>query len=255
MTDVHMVTGVPHAVLLFLHLLLMAAWIGIDVGVFCASFFLRNPNYPIEQRLMIGRLAGILDMGPRASLLLMYPTGAWLAWAGGWGFEHPLGPFSPLAMLTGITIVFLVWEAGVWIQFWGHRQVMSGTVGPGLERFLHQYRRWDIYARWVLAALLILDGVLGILGKGFIVQPWLGWKVLLFGLIVLQGIGIRWAADSWPTLIRDIVEKGSTPKREAALNRAMLSAYPFVLILWSLILVIAYIGIIKVPSSAFWFQG
>jgi hypothetical protein len=76
----------------------------------------------------------------------------------------------------------------------------------------------------------------------------LGWKVLLFGLIVFQGIGIRWAADAWPALIRDIVEHGSTPEREAALNRAMLRAYPFVLILWALILVIAFIGIIKVPG-------
>ena len=40
MTDVHVVTGLAHAGLLFVHLLLMAAWIGIDVGVFCASFFL-----------------------------------------------------------------------------------------------------------------------------------------------------------------------------------------------------------------------
>jgi len=248
MTEIHAVSGSSHAVFLFLHLLLMVAWLGVDVGVFCASFFLRDPGYPIEQRLMIGRLAGLLDMGPRASLLLMYPTGAWLAWAGGWGFEHALGPFSPLAILVAISVAFLIWEAGVWVQFWGHRRLLAGGVGPGLEKFLYQYRRWDILARWLLAALLISDGFFGILGKGFILQPWLGWKVLLFGLIVLQGIGIRWAADAWPALIRDIVEHGSTPEREAALNRAMLRAYPFVLILWALILVIAFIGIIKVPG-------
>lgn len=245
MTDIHMVTGIPHAVILFLHLILMVAWLGIDVGVFCASFFLRNPKYPIEQRLMIGRLAGLLDMGPRASLLLMYPTGAWLAWAGGWGFRHSLGPFSPIMMLMGVSIVFVVWEVGVWIQFWGHRRVLAGAAGTRLEKFLHQYRRWDIYARWLLAALLVLDGFLGILGKGFILQPWLGWKVLLFGLIVFQGIGIRWAADAWPALIREIVDNGSTPQREAALNSAMLRAYPFVLILWCLILMIAFIGVLK----------
>jgi hypothetical protein len=248
MTDVHMVAGVSHAVFLFLHILLMAAWIGIDVGVFCASFFLRNPSYPIDQRLMIGRLAGILDMGPRASLLLMYPSGAWLAWAGGWGFEHSLGPLSPEMLLIGISVAFVCWEAAVWVQFWGHRRVMAGEAGPGLEKFLHQYRRWDIIARWFLAALLITDGLFGIFGRGFILQPWLGWKVFLFGLIVLQGIGIRWAADSWPALIRDIVENGSTPQREAALNRAMLRAYPFVLSLWGVILVIAFIGVLKVPG-------
>ncbi len=245
MTDLRLVAGWPHASFLFLHILLMVTWLGVDVGVFAASFLLRNPKYPIAQRLLVGRLAGWLDMGPRASLLLMYPTGAWLAWAGGWGFRQPLGPLSPPAQLMLISLVFLLWEGCVWVQFWGHRRMLAGRAAVGIENFLLRYRRWDIAARWVLAAILIADGLSGILGRGFILQSWLGWKVLLFGLIVLQGIGIRWAADAWPALIRDIVDNGSTPQREAALNRAMLRAYPFVATLWLLILGTALIGIVK----------
>ena len=245
MESLHTVANPAHAVFLFFHILLLVTWLGVDLGVFISSFFLRNPKYPINERLMIGRIAGILDMGPRASLLLVYPTGAWLAWIGGWGFTKPFGPFSPVIQLVLISFIFLIWEILVWIQFWGHRQVLNGQAGQNLEAFLTRYRRYDIYARWALAAALIVDGILGILGRGFIEQPWLGWKVFLFGLIVVQGIAIRWAADAWPSLIRDIVDNGSTPEREAALNQAMLRAYPFVLIIYGLILTISMIGILK----------
>lgn len=245
MESLHTVANTTHAVFLFFHILLLVTWLGVDLGVFISSFFLRNPKYPINERLMIGRIAGILDMGPRASLLLVYPTGAWLAWIGGWGFTQQIGPFAPLTQLVLISTVFLIWEILVWVQFWGHRQVLNGQAGRKLEDLLARYRRYDIYARWVLAALLIADGILGILGQGFIVQPWLGWKVFLFGLIVVQGIAIRWVADAWPTLIRDIVDNGSTPEREAALGLAMRRAYPFVLIIYGLILTISMIGILK----------
>jgi hypothetical protein len=197
------------------------------------------------ERLMLGKLAGILDMGPRASLLLIYPTGAWLAWAGGWGIQKALGPLSPLAQLVLITLPFLAWEALVWVQFAGHRRVLAGTAGPAWERYLQSYRRWDLRARWLLGAILIADGALALAGRGLIDKPWLAWKVLLFGLIVYMGVGIRWAADAWPALIRDIVDHGTSPAREAALNRAMLRAYPFVLTLYALLLTITLIGIIK----------
>ena len=245
METLHTVANPTHAVILFLHIILLVTWLGVDLGVFISSFFLRNPKYPINERLMIGRIAGILDMGPRASLLLVYPTGAWLAWIGEWGFTKPLGPLSPVTQLVLISFIFLIWEIMVWIQFWGHRKVLNGRASQKLEDFLTRYRRYDIYARWVLAAALIVDGILGILGQGFIDQPWLGWKVFLFGLIVVQGIAIRWAADAWPSLIRDIVDNGSTPAREAALNQAMRRAYPFVLIIYGLILTISMIGILK----------
>jgi hypothetical protein len=245
MADIRIVSGPEHAAFLLLHILLLVTWLGVDLGMFTASFFLRNPRYPIRERLMLGKLAGILDMGPRASLLLMYPSGAWLAWAGGWGFQKAVGPLGPIAQLALITIVFAVWEALVWVQFAGHRRLLAGRQSQAWERYLGGFRRFDLRARFALAAFLVADGALGAAGRGFIDKPWIGWKVLLFGVVVLLGVGIRWAADAWPALIRDIVVKGSTPEREASLNRAMRRAYPFVLALYGLLLAISLLGIIK----------
>lgn len=245
MADLRTVAGPEHAAFLLLHILLLATWLGVDLGMFTASFFLRNPRYPIAERLMLGRLAAILDMGPRASLLLVYPSGAWLAWAGGWGFREPIGPFSPGLQLAGITLLFLAWEALVWVQFAGHRKVLAGSAGPSWERFLAAYRRWDLGARFLLCGLLVLDGALGIAGVGAIARRWLAWKVLIFGLIVALGIAIRLAADAWPARIREIVDHGSTPAREAALDRAMRRAYPFVLALYGLLVAASLVGIVK----------
>lgn len=245
MYELRVVAGPEHAFFVIIHILLVVAWLGIDVGVFCSSFFQRNSKYPIQQRLLIARVASILDMGPKASLVLMYPSGAWLAWSGGWGFEHAIGPFSPVAQLVLITLIFMIWEVCVWIQFWGHGRILSGAAGGRLRRFLDVYGRWDICARWIFGGLLILEGILALIGRGFIEHNWLGWKILLFGLIVYQGLGIRWASNAWPALIRDIVDNGSTPEREAALSKATLRAYPFVLVLWGLILVITILGVLK----------
>lgn len=245
MPELRTVASPEHAAFLFLHILLLVTWLGVDLGMFAASFFLRNPRYPIGERLMLGRLAAILDMGPRASLLLVYPSGAWLAWAGGWGFREPIGPLGPTAQLALVTLSFLAWEALVWVQFAGHRRVLAGSAGPAWERYLAAYRRWDLRARYLLAALLILDGALGLIGRGAIAHAWLAWKILLFGLVVVMGIAIRLAADAWPALIREIVDHGSTPAREAALRRAMLRATPFVVALYALLLAISLAGILK----------
>lgn len=245
MYELRVVAGADHAVFVVIHILLVVAWLGMDIGVFSSTFMVRNPKYPIRERLMLGRLASFLDMGPRTSLLLMYPVGAWLAWSGGWGFKQAIGPFSPIAQLVLISMVFLVWEIGIWWQYLSHRKILAGQGNERLERWLTLYRRWDIYARVLLGGLLVIDGILGLFGSGFIEKTWLGWKVLLFGLIVWQGVGIRWAADKFPALIKDIVDNGSTPEREAALNSALLKAYPFVLTLWSLIIVITIIGVVK----------
>jgi hypothetical protein len=245
MYELRVVAGADHAFFMMFHILLVVTWLGMDIGVFASSFLMRNATYPIKERLMLARLASLLDMGPRASLLLMYPVGAWLCWAGGWGFQHPIGPFGPITQLVLISLVFAVWEVGVWWQYFTHRAILAGTAGGHREYGLKLYRRWDIYGRWVLGGLLILDGLLALFGIGFIEQSWIAWKVLLFGLIVYQGIGIRWAADAFPALIQDIVANGSTPEREAALSRAFVRAYPFVLILWGCIIVISVIGIVK----------
>jgi hypothetical protein len=245
MPELRAAASPEHAAFLFLHLLLLVTWLGVDLGMFAASFFLRNPRYPIGERLMLARLAAILDMGPRASLLLVYPSGAWLAWAGGWGFRDAVGPLAPTAQLALVTLPFLAWEALVWVQFAGHRRVLAGAAGPSWERFLPAYRRWDLRARFVLAALLLIDGALGLAGRGMIAHAWLAWKVLFFGLVVVLGIAIRLTADAWPALIREIVDRGSTPAREAALRRAMRRATPFVIALYALLLAISLAGIVK----------
>ncbi len=243
--ELRTIAGPSHAVFLTFHIFLIVTWVGMDIGVFASSFFIRNPAYSIEQRMIAGKLGSILDMGPRSSLMVMYPVGAWLTWAGGWGFDHAIGPFTPVVQLLLISAFFLVWECAIWWQFVMHGRAVAGTLTERKEHLVHTFRKYDIYARWVLGALLIVDGGLAFFDAGFIVQQWLGAKVVIFGIIVWMGIGIRYMADAFPALIADIVKNGSTNENETALRNAMVRAYPFVLVLWALVVVISVLGIVK----------
>jgi hypothetical protein len=250
MVEIRAVTGWDHTFLLLIHILLVVAWLGMDIGTFTSSNFSRNPKYTIEQRFMMWKVGSILDMGPRTGILAMYPIGAWLSWSGGWGFKENIGSLSPLTQLTLISIIFGCWLMTSWWQFWGHRQVVNDKAGPRLEHYLKLYLKWDTRTRWVLCFLLLLDGLMGLMGYGFISQKWLAWKVLLFGVIVLHGLGIRWswAGESWAGLIKDMLKNKPTPEKEAKLNRALLKMYPFILMIYLLIIVISVFGIAKIPK-------
>jgi uncharacterized membrane protein YczE len=74
---------------------------------------------------------------------------------------------------------------------------------------------------------------------------WLNWKIALFGLVVLAGVGIRIVADQFPIALGEIARLGSTPEREARLETALARAYPFVLGIWSAIVVMVVLAVAK----------
>lgn len=234
-----------YVALLTLHILLIVAWLGMDIGTFTNSLFVRKASIDPLARVELTKPARILDMGPRTSLLLMYPVGAWLAYVADWGFDINIGPLTPPVILTLITLFFLCWLVVIWWQYAAHGRLAAGTASESLTRRLHLVSRWDLYARVGLAAALVIDGATALLGVGLIDEPWLAWKIVLFGMTVLMGVGIRLMAEDYPVLIRDIVTNGSTPERERALSRGLLKGYVFVWILWALIVAISAIAVAK----------
>ncbi len=76
-----------YSVLLSLHIVFIVTWVGVDSGVFLSSFWVRNPKLSTETRLQMGRLAGLMDMGPRTSLIGILAVGLLLAYYGGWAFQ------------------------------------------------------------------------------------------------------------------------------------------------------------------------
>jgi hypothetical protein len=217
-----------------LHILLLVAWLGMDIGVFAASFWIRDGRLAPEARLQIGRLAGLLDMGPRSSLILMLPVGLLLMTMGGWGN-------LPIPLALGVAGLSVVWLWAVWQQYAAVHALAAGHDLGARAFFLRAFRRLDMALRIALAAALLATGATSILSP----QAWLDWKLSLFGVLILAGVGIRLVADDFPIALGEIARLGSTPEREARLNTALLRAYPFVLGLWALLIVMTALAVAK----------
>lgn len=211
----------------------------MDIGVFSSSFWIRNRNLSPETRLQIGRLAGLLDMGPRSSLILMLAVGLALMLLGNWGLTV-LGPSAPYSV-GAITLLCLVWLWAVWQQYFAVHALAAGHPPGGRGFFVRGFRRVDLYLRIVLGVALIGLALSGTLTGA----TWLNWKLALFGLIVLAGVGIRLVADQFPIALGEIGRLGSTPERETRLDSALRRAYPFVLGLWGMLVAMLGLAVAK----------
>jgi hypothetical protein len=230
----------PYLVLKALHILLIVTWLGMDIGLFTSSFFVRNTNLSAETRLQMGRLGSILDMGPRNSGILMIAFGLLLTYYGGWGFQ---GVPAVLIWLTVLTLG--VWIGAIWQWFFTVRDLAAGRIVGRRVFFVRTFRNIDIYLRLAIGLTFIAFGVLGAFQLGPILFGWLDLKLTLFGLILLVGIAIRLMSDDFPIVLGEIARLGSTQEREERLSRALNRVYPLVLGIYSLIVAITIIAVTK----------
>jgi hypothetical protein len=222
------------------HVLLIVTWLGMDIGVFVSSFWIRNQHLSPETRVQIGRLAGLLDMGPRSSLILIFGVGVLLSLNGGY-LATSSSATTPIVI--GIGAACLAWLWAVWQQYFAVHALAAGHSPGWRAFFMTGFRPIDLVLRIGLAGVLILAAILSPLTTA----RWLNWKLALFGVVILAGVGIRLVADQFPIALGEIGRLGSSPEREARLNRALLRAYPFVLGLWALLVIMIGLAVVR-PS-------
>lgn len=229
----------PYLLLKALHVLFIVTWLGVDTGVFTSSFWVRNPKYSIETRLQMGRLAGMLDMGPRSSLILIFAVGVILAYSGGW--MHGV----PLAVVVVIVVACGVWLWAVWQQYFTNHALLAGHNVGGRIFFVRGFRTFDLYLRAALATVLIAAALAGFAKIGPVDAGWLNVKLALFGGIIILGLIIRVISDPFVTALGEIARQGSTPERESRLSNALTRVYPVVVGLWCVIVVMLVLGVTK----------
>jgi hypothetical protein len=230
------------------HVLFIVSWVGIDVGLFASSFWIRNPKYSIETRLQMGRLGGLLDMGPRSSMILILAAGTLLLYYGPWGFGG-----LPVVAVWALVALFALWLWAVWQQFFTNHAILAGHDVGWRMFFVRGFRTFDLYLRGALATAFIVGGALGasgmlqqLLGAQNPIAGWLNLKFVLFGLVIAAGIGIRFVSDDFVPALGAIARNGSTPELEARLSTALRRAYPWVIGLWTLIVIITIVAETKV---------
>ena len=84
-----------------------------------------------------------------------------------------------------------------------------------------------------------------LLGNGPLPGGWFGAKILLFALIFAMGIGIDFAFRPIVPAFLRLATEGSQPDIEAAIGAAVDGAIRYVLGLYALLIVIAFLGVTK----------
>lgn len=189
------------------------------MAVFLASFMLRDPSKPVEQRMALVPLLRLVDMFPRVALIAIIPVGLALAWAGRWA--------ALPGWLVGLGfVVGLAWLAVVIRQFGVPVSVI---------------RRADLAWRVVLMLAAFGLALSSLAGAGPF-PGWLGLKVGLFGVILAGGLAIR--LIPFEHALRDLA-RGSTPEREDAYAVVQRRVLVPVLTIWGCLVVMTFLSVAK----------
>lgn len=210
-----------------LHILLFVYWLGADVGVFHSARFVRNRELSLEGRRTALQILAWIDQIPRYCLVLMLPVGYTLA--------ATIGVVSmPAAGYVVLWAVAAIWLWMVW--------AISAWQG---EARGEQLRRIDLGWRCVLAAGLLWDAWEGIRGTGHLHADWIVMKFVLYSMMIFCGVMIRVRGAPLAPALRQILSSGSTPELEAVVMRTAGRTRPFVLAIWALLVLAAWVGVSK----------
>jgi hypothetical protein len=216
-----------YAVLLFVHILSLVFWLGTDIGVFVLGKFAQNPVYAVNQRLLLLKVALILDMFPRVFMVLSLPTGFQLATL--------LGAVPNSHGLTLVVwAVSAVWLAVVLTGLLRHDQPI-GRGAKKAERAIHV----------ILLAILAWVSISSLLGNGPITLTWVAVKVLMYALLFVVMPLLEKAFLPAVTGFMSLEIGGSSPELEKQIRGGMDHTYIWVLIIYGIVLSSAFVGVAK----------
>ncbi|MEO0997013.1 MAG: hypothetical protein AAFX58_05810 [Pseudomonadota bacterium] len=213
--------------LTYIHVLLLVFWVGTDLGVFLCARRLQNPALSLETRHSLLETAMLLDRLPRSCFVLIMPVGLQLAAMGGWMSVNP-------AVLTAAWVIAAVWLALLWTTFLNEQAA-----------FANKLRLAD---KLLQVAVLLGFGWLGISGLmagGIDMPAWLAWKCLLIAAIALTAIMIDVAFAPFVAAFAELMQGGTTPAIESAIDRSLAHAYVWVFATYVLALAAGWFGTVK----------
>jgi len=218
---------IDHGVWVFIHVMLLVYWLGGDLGVFVLARAAKRPELSFAERAFALKMAVTIDLIPRLCFTVMFPVGLHVAVSGGW-----------LQVPTWAFIVSWAIAAG-WIAL---LLAIGRNEGKPLAETLNKAH---LAFQAVMLVVIGWLGVQALLGNGPLPGGWFGAKILLFALIFAMGIGIDFAFRPIGPAFMRLATEGSKPDIEAAIGAAVDGAIRYVLGLYALLIVIAFLGITK----------
>ena len=218
------------AVLRWLHILAMVYWLGGEWGVFQTSTHVIDRRLSMEERRRHMETAYRIDILARTGIIMLLPLG--LHMGNIWGVQ-PLGG----AWLWLMWALFAGWLALCWAAFL-HRETDRGI----------RLTIWDERIRYVVIPALLITAVSSLLGYGPFEagtgQKWFAWKVLLYGLLLIIGLQLRYIMREWTRLFR-VLAAGPDPEAESTLEKSLRFGKRLAYVYWIGIATVAFFGATK----------
>lgn len=212
-----------HSIWLFVHILLFVFWLGADVGVYATMVFVKDHTLSYETRATLIKMAFYIDLFPRVCMAMLIPVGCHLV--------KDLGLYPMSDGLLG-----LAWLVGI---FWSAIHLLIVRYkGQAIVRYL---ARGNIAFEAVGGLFFVLVGAFSLATSQPFDADWFSLKILLYGLIFWVVLGIDTTFQPFTMILR-MGPDGSTPEKEAEVTRQTKLTMAWALLLYSLILVIAFMG-------------
>lgn len=219
------------AVLRWLHILAMVYWLGGEWGVFQTSRNVIDRKLAMDERRRHMETAYRIDILARTGIIMLLPLG--LHMGNLWGVQ-PYGGGALIAMwIASIAWLLLCWSAFVF------RETDRGI----------RLTRIDEAVRFLLIPLLLISAISSLLGHGPFNaedgQRWYSVKILLYSLLLVLGLKLRFIMREWTALFRRIAIEGATPEIEATLERSLRIGRGIAYCYWVGIATVAFFGATK----------
>jgi hypothetical protein len=216
-----------YGVWLYVHVLLFVYWLGADLGVFLLARAAKRSELSFAERAFALRMALVIDLTPRLCFALMFPVGLQLV--AGAGLAD-----VPDWLLAGAWLLALGWIA------------LLLAVGRNAERPIGiTLGRLNLAFQAVTGLAIGAAGLASVLGQGPFPPGWLAWKVLLFACVFATSIGIDVAFRPVAPAFMRLASEGSSPAVETQIAHGIDGAIRYVLALYLLIAMIAFLGVAK----------
>lgn len=212
---------------IFIHVLLMAFWLGADMGTYYAAILILKRDYSPPQRAVLARVLQGVDMFPRVAMTLVVPTGMTIAYNRGWA---PVG----VPALIVIWIVSLAWT---WLVWNVHRPT-APAWGKKLQRVE------DVW-NYVLLAIVVVALIVSLSAGELFPENWLRAKIALYGLTIVILIVVNFMFKPFGPAFGRLMTEGSTPEIEDTIARLINRGKPWIWSIWGIVVLNTALALFK----------
>lgn len=219
------------AVLKWSHILAMVYWLGGEWGVFQTSYNVVNHRLPMDERKRHMETAYRIDILARTGIVLLFPIGMHMGW------YYGIQPWGG-AFLVGMWAFFAIWLSITWAAF------IFRETDKGIAVTV-----FDERIRYVFIPLIFIAAITSLLGYGpFEALPgqrWFSTKVLIFALLLVIGLKLRFIMREWTELFRVLAADPENKEAEDTLVKSIRFGRNIAYVYWIGIGTVAFLGAVK----------